>query len=70
MIKRRFFLSGALSAVAIGCQQTKTARAAKQTTGRARLSGRPMTVLHVPRFGIVGPMGYACHAFADCYSGG
>jgi hypothetical protein len=32
MIKRRVFLSSALSAVALGCQQTEMARAAKQTT--------------------------------------
>src|SRR5713226_4831476 len=34
MIKRRGFLSSAMGAVALGCQQTKTARAAKQTTGQ------------------------------------
>jgi len=35
MIKRRVFLSSVMSAVALGCQQTKTARVAKQTTGQA-----------------------------------
>jgi hypothetical protein len=35
MIKRRVFLNSALSAVVLGCQQTRTAGAAKQTTGQA-----------------------------------
>src|ERR1700730_1927867 len=35
MVKRRVFLSSALSALAVGCRQTKTAGAARRTAGQA-----------------------------------
>ena len=52
MIKRRVFLSSALSAVALGCQQTKPAGAVKQTAGQVSPGPLVWPVVTRPQSGI------------------